>query len=155
MDKAKFVYIVYINSTPEKVWNALGDSELIKLYWGRHRNVSDWKPGAKWSHQDYDDANKVDIEGEVVESIPPNKLVLTWCDPSDRGKADETSRVTFEIEPFMDTVKLTVTHDELKPGSKMDQGIRQGWPAVLSSLKTLLETGQPLAMTTKRWSGQK
>lgn len=153
MDKPKFVYVTYISTTPEKLWNALMDGEMTKQYWGRHRNVSDWKVGSTWKHEDYDDAGIVDIVGKVVESVPPRRLVLTWAFPADAAKEAKHSRVTFEIEPFLDAVRLTVTHDEIEPDSEMFRGITQGWPAVLSSLKTLLETGQPMPMTTRRWGG--
>ena len=155
MNRPTFVYVTYISTTPEKLWNALMDPELTKQYWARHRNVSDWKASSAWTHQDYDDAGIVDIVGKVVESTAPKRLVLTWAFPADAGKEAKHSRVTFEIEPFMGVVRLTVTHDELEPDSEMLRGITQGWPAVLSSLKTLLETGKPMTMTTRRsgWHG--
>jgi uncharacterized protein YndB with AHSA1/START domain len=153
MNKPSFVYVTYISTTPEKVWHALVDSELTKQYWARHRNVSDWKVGSSWKHVDYDDANIVDIVGKVVESNPPNRLVLTWAHPQDEALADKNSRVTFEIDPMSDGVRLTVTHEDLEPDSKMLHGIKMGWPAILSSLKTLLETEKPLALTSRRWSG--
>ena len=74
MDKPKFVYVSYINSTPETVWNALIDPEVTKQYWWNHHNASDWKTGSKWEHRDYD-SKRVDIVGEVVESTPPRRLV--------------------------------------------------------------------------------
>lgn len=152
MNKPQFVYVTYISTTPEKLWAALADGEMTKQYWCWHRNVSDWKAGSVWKHQDYDDAGKVDIVGKVVESTPPRRLVLTWAAPADAKNEAKHSRVTFEIEPFRGAVRLTVTHAELEPGSEMLDGITKGWPGVLSSLKTLLETGQPLAMTAQRWS---
>jgi len=152
MSKPSFVYVTYINSTPQKVWDALLDGEMTKLYWGRQRNVSDWQPGSKWEYQDYDDPSVVDIIGQVIESDPPRKLVLTWSEPKHADDPAKTSRVTFEIEPFADAVRLTVRHEELEPNSDMLEGITRGWPAILSSLKSLLETGEPLAMTTRRWA---
>ena len=149
-NRPKFVYVTYIATTPEKVWNALTDPEMTKQYWVRRRNDSDWKAGSAWQHRDYDDASLVDIVGKVVESAPPNRLVITWAFPEDAANQAKQSRVTFEIEPFLGAVKLTVVHDELEPDSRMLQGITQGWPGVLSSLKTLLETGQPLPWTTTR-----
>jgi uncharacterized protein YndB with AHSA1/START domain len=151
MNKPKFVYVTYIATTPEKLWNALIDGEMTKQYWGRARNVSDWKVGSTWQHQDYDDPGMVKVVGTVVESAPPWRLVLTWASPADVVKEASRSRVTFEIESMFDVVRLTVTHDELDPGSEMLRGITQGWPAILSSLKTLLETGQAMPMTTRRW----
>lgn len=152
MSTTEFVYVTYINSAPEKVWNALIDNEMIKQYWRRHKNVSDWKVGSTWLHQDYD-SGTTDIEGKVVELDAPQRRVLTWAGANEDLRNDKPSRVTFKIEPFLDVTRLTLTHDELKTGSKMLKGITAGWPSVLSSLKTLLETGRPLQMTTKRWSG--
>src|SRR3954471_499432 len=123
MDKAKFVYVTYISTTAEKLWNALVDGEMTKQYWGRHKNASDWKVGSTWEHRDYDDASLVDIVGKVVESAPPHRLVLTWAFPADAADEAKISKVTFEIEPFLDTMRLTVTHDELEPDSGMLHGI--------------------------------
>ena len=126
MSKPQFVYVTYISTTPEKLWNALTDGELTKQYWVRHRNASDWKPGSPWRHEDYDNPNLVDIAGQVVESTPPRRLVLTWANPSELADPAKVSRVTFEIEPFKGVVRLTVTHEELEPGSQMAQGHHHG-----------------------------
>ncbi len=154
MDKPKFVYVTYIMTTPEALWNALMDEEMTKQYWGRAKNVSDWKVGSTWQHQDYDDPTMVKIVGKVIERTPLKRLVLTWASLTDAEKETKQTRVTFEIEPMFGAVRLTVIHDELEPGSEMLRGITQGWPAILSSLKTLLETGQPMPGTTRRWGGQ-
>jgi uncharacterized protein YndB with AHSA1/START domain len=148
-DKPFFVYVTYIATTPEKVWAALMDGEMSRQYWGVHRNVSDWKVGSRWTHEDCD-TGAVAVEGTVVESDPPRRLVLTWQSPQ-APEGARPSRVTFEIQAFMGSVKLTVTHDEIEPESEMAKGVTQGWPAILSSLKSMLETGKPLAMTTQRW----
>jgi uncharacterized protein YndB with AHSA1/START domain len=151
MSKAKFVYVIYIHTTPEKVWNALIDPEMTKDYWGLARNRSDWTPSSAWRHEDCEDAEKVLVSGSVLEINRPRRLVLTWAHPNDAGNAAKTSRVSFDIDPFMDSVRLTVTHEELEPDSAMLHGISAGWPAVLSSLKTLLETGAAMSMTQRRW----
>lgn len=143
MDKPKFVYVSYIYSTPERVWNALTDPEVTRQYWWNHRNASDWKVGSRWEHRDYDDPKRVDIVGQVVESTPPSRLVVTWVPPADEGNSEKTSRVTYDIELVKeDVVRLTVTHDELEPDSEMFHSVSFGWPAVVSELKTLLETGK-------------
>ncbi|BAX59802.1 SRPBCC family protein [Burkholderia stabilis] len=153
MGNPAFVYVTFIAATPERVFDALTNAELTKDYWVRHRNASpDWRPGSRWEHQDYDDPSRVDIVGEVVVNDPPRRLVVTWRTPSGDG---EESRVTYLVEPHEGVVKLTVTHDGLVPGSEMDRGIRGGWPVVLSSLKTLLETGHALPFTMGRWSKSK
>lgn len=143
MSNSKFVYVVYIAAMADKVWKALLDGEMTREYWG-HENVSDWKPGSKWEHRRFDEARTVALVGEVVESVPPRRLVLTWADPADAADKAKHTRVTFEIEPVADMVRLTVTHDELKPESEMLRKITNGWPRVLSSLKSFLETGRPL-----------
>jgi len=86
----------------------------------------------------------------VIESSPPKRLVLTWAFPQDAGDPQKTSRVIFDIEPYAGAVRLTVTHAELEPDSGMLLGISAGWPLVLSSLKSLLETGEPMPGTSKR-----
>ena len=86
----------------------------------------------------------------MLEAEPPRRLVITWAEPRDKARRDRHSRVTFEIEPVADMVRLTVTHDELEAGSDMHRKIAEGWPRVLSSLKSLLETGRPL----KTWAGR-
>ena len=143
MNKPQFVYVTYISTSPEKLWNALLDPKVTAKYW-QHENVSDWKPGSKWEHRRSDKTGALDLVGKVVESSPPRRLVLTWAYPADAAREEKHSRVTFEIEPVGDVVRLTVTHDHLEDGSKMLKGITDGWPKVLSSLKSLLESGRPL-----------
>ena len=143
MRKATFVYAIYIAAPAEAVWKALLDGDFTRQYWG-HENVSDWKAGSPWEHRRADGSGKVSILGEVVEARPPHRLVITWADPADRGKMDRRSRVTFDVESVADMVRLTVTHEDLSPGSDMERAVTQGWPRVLSSLKSLLETGRPL-----------
>jgi uncharacterized protein YndB with AHSA1/START domain len=150
MSRPSFIYVTYIDSTPERVWQALTDGAFTRQYWVNHRNASDWQVGSEWRHEDHDDASLVDIVGHVVESSPPRHLVLTWASPQDAGNPEKVSRVTFDIETYGDGVRLTVTHSDLEPQSPMLSGVSRGWPLVLSSLKTLLETGKPLPGTSKR-----
>jgi uncharacterized protein YndB with AHSA1/START domain len=144
MNKAKFVYVTYIAARHEQVWKALLEGEFTRKYW-EHDNVSDWKPGSKWEHRRSDATQKVDILGEVVESNPPHRLVLTWARPNDTSK----SRVTLDLETIDSMVRLTVTHEELEAGSDMLRGISEGWPRVCCSLKSLLETGRALPTWAK------
>jgi uncharacterized protein YndB with AHSA1/START domain len=139
-EKTRFVYVTWIRSTPEKVFEAITRPEIARRYWA-HENVSDWKPGSAWSHVNNDEARTVHVVGKVVEVSPPRRLVITWASPEKAADPSQYSRVTFELEQRADMVKLTVTHDELEAGSAMEKGISQGWPLVLSSLKSLLETG--------------
>jgi uncharacterized protein YndB with AHSA1/START domain len=149
MTRSEFVYVSYINSTPENVWNALLDNRMVRQYWGRHKNVSDWKVGSIWLHQDYD-SGAIDIDGRVVEVKPPKRLVLTWEGANDFLLTEKPSRVTFEIEPFRDSTRLRLIHSELEPESRMLDGVTDGWPKVLSSLKSLLETGHALQISPKQ-----
>jgi uncharacterized protein YndB with AHSA1/START domain/DNA-binding transcriptional ArsR family regulator len=139
-DKPSFVYVTYIHSTADRVWLALTDPELTAQYWG-HSNVSDWKVGSRWEHRRTDGSHTADVVGTVVESSAPTRLVTTWADPDEeRGVAP--SRVTFAIEPYGDIVRLTVTHEDLDDADRDDAA--SGWAAVLSNLKSLIETGHTL-----------
>jgi uncharacterized protein YndB with AHSA1/START domain len=147
MNKPSFVYVTYIRTTPEKVWDAITNPKMAGQYWGGgcHANISDWKVGSKWEHQRTDGSNVVDVTGTVIESARPQRLVISWASPSEAADPEKTSRVVFEIEPHKDDfVRLTVTHSELEPGSEMLRGISHGWPLVLSSLKSFLETGKAM-----------
>src|SRR6266850_511832 len=152
MTKPSFVYVTYIATTPEKVWQALVDTDVTRKYWAdptsdspAHVNVWDWKTGSQWEHQRLDDARTVDMVGKVVESSPPRRLVITWARPKEAGENSKHSRVTFDIEPQGDgLVRLTVMHEDLERDPQMFESISKGWPKVLSNLKTLLETGRAL-----------
>jgi uncharacterized protein YndB with AHSA1/START domain len=148
MSKTSFVYVTYIRSTPEKVFEAITKPEIARRYWG-HENVSDWQPGSAWQHVRANEERTVDVVGKVVEAAPPTRLVITWASPSQADDPDSVSRVSFDVAPYEDMVRLTVTHDELEADSGMDKGIRRGWPIVLSSLKSLLETGQGIDVFAK------
>ena len=148
MSNPSFVYTVYIKSTPEKVWSAITNPEFTRQYW-RGENISDWKKGSKWQHVWNDEKRTIKLAGEVLESVPPKHLVLTWPDPSGAAEKSNPSRVTFEIEKVGGMVRLKVTHSDLKAGSVMEERISAGWPRVLSSMKSFLETGVPL----DTWAG--
>ncbi len=143
MDKPTFVYVTYIASSPEKVWDALIEPATTAKYWG-HVNLSDWRPGSRWEHRRGGNEGEIQLVGKVLEISPPRRLVLTWASPADEAREKKHARVTFEIEPIGDVVRLTVAHDRLEPGSEMLRKITAGWPKVLSSLKSLMETGRPL-----------
>jgi uncharacterized protein YndB with AHSA1/START domain len=143
MSEARFIYVIYIRGTPDQVWQGLLDARFTRQYWA-HENVSDWKPGSRWEHRSADDARALHLVGEVIEHDPPRRLVLTWAAPGDQEDKGKHSRVTLELQPINDMVRLTVTHEALVAGSDMLGKVSAGWPRVLSSLKSQLETGSPL-----------
>ncbi len=140
-DKPNFVYVTYIQSTAERVWHALTDADLTADYWG-HSNVSDWQTGSPWEHRRIDGSGIADVVGTVVEATPPARLVMTFDAPTS-PTGGKPSMVTFEIEPYEEIVRLTVTHENLADQDALDT-VSIGWPAVLANLKSLLETGHPL-----------
>ena len=146
MQKPKLVYETFIRTTPKKLWTAITKPEFTRQYWAGVENVSDWKKGSKWEHIGGDKQREVWITGKVLECTPPKRLVLTWADPDDLA---DKSRVTFEIEPMGDMVCLTVTHGNFKAGSPMVGKVSWGWPRVLSSMKSFLETGKGLNVFTR------
>lgn len=141
MNKPKFIYTTYIKTTPKKLWAAITNPEFTRQYWGGLANVSDWKKGSPWQHVTKDKKPEIYVTGKVLESHPPKRLVLSWADPDDLA---DKSRVTFEIETIEDMVCLTVTHGNFKAGSTMADKVSLGWPRVLSSMKSFLETGKGL-----------
>lgn len=143
-----FVYVTYIMSTPQKVFEAITRPEIARRYWG-HENVSDWKPGSRWEHVRANDERTVELVGKVIEAAPPSRLVMSWANASQADDPNAHSRVTFDIVEYDNMVRLTVTHDELEAGSGMWNGISNGWPAVLSSLKSYLETGSGIDLFAK------
>ena len=141
-----FVYVTYIKATPQKVWAAITTPEFTRQYWGGLANVSAWKAGSTWQHVTKGDQPETYITGKVLECVPAKRLVLSWAEPDN---LKDKSRVTFEIEPMDDMVCLKVTHDQFKAGSTMHGRVSGGWPRVLSSLKTFLETGKGLNIFCK------
>ncbi|CAM5702361.1 SRPBCC family protein [Kitasatospora aureofaciens] len=132
---------VYLRATPERVWHALTNADESGLYWG-HRNVSTWLPGSPWEHQRTDGSGIADVIGIVEVSDRPYRLVTTWAGPEGQ-RAEGPSRVTFDLRHWQDLTRLTVTHENLADEDERADAER-GWSAVLSNLKTYLETGHPL-----------
>jgi len=145
MARARFVYVTYIRTTPEKLWQALTRPEFTEQYWFGSRLESDWRSGSSW-RLEFPDGRVADA-GEVLEVDPPRRVVLRWRNEfRPELKADGYTRCTFEIEPEGEVVRLTVTHEADRP-HKLMEAVSQGWPRVLSSLKSLLETGGGLPRT--------
>jgi uncharacterized protein YndB with AHSA1/START domain len=128
------------------VWAAITNPEFSRQYWV-DGIVSDWKKGSKWQHLANTEGCSNGLGGEVLESVPPKRLVITWGDAT---PASGPSRVAFDIEAIEDMVRLVVTHNNLEAGSVMAGKISTGWPRVLCSMKSMLETGKAL----DTWAGQ-
>ena len=147
MDTVEFSQTFYIRTTPEAVWHAFTDTDACARFWV-DGITSDWQRGSQW-HRHSTDGTRVSVCGEVRESQPPHRLAMTWADPKDAGNPDEHSLTTLTIEPVGDMVRVSLVHSNLAAGSDVARKIAIGWPRVLSSLKSLLETGQPL----DTWAG--
>lgn len=141
------VYSIYIASTPQKVWDALTKTEFTTQYFFGRSVESDWKKGSLWLLRMPD--GRVDVKGEVREIDPPKKLVVTWIVDWMEPKPP-AAVVTYEIEDTgSGVVRLTMTEDHPTaiPRAWLEGG-RKGWPMILSSLKSLVETGKPLGLPT-------
>ena len=149
MAESRFVYVTFIRTTPEKLWQALTDPEFTRRYWCETRQESEWKPGASWRIMAPD--GRVADSGEVLEIEPHRRLVLKWRHELQAElRAEGYTRLTYELEPRGESVKLTVIHEIDRPDSKAIQAFSGGWPAILASLKSLLETGAALE-ETRHW----
>lgn len=152
MANSRFVYVTYIRTTAEKLWQALTEPEFTRRYWAETRQESTWEVGAPW--RSFSPKGEVIDSGEILEIDRPRRLVLTWrVEIVPEMQAEGFTRLTYELEEQGDTVKLTLTHEIDREGSTVIAEVATGWPAILASLKSLLETGQPLEATT-RWPGE-
>jgi uncharacterized protein YndB with AHSA1/START domain len=145
MGQSKFVYVTYIRTTPQKLWDALTKPEFIAHYWwpAGSKIESDWTPGASWSMAFAD--GRVCDAGEILESDPPRRLVLKWHNElMPEFKAEGPVLGVYLLEQDGDCVRLTISHTMDIDNSKLIEGCSFGWPMVLSSLKSFLETGEPM-----------
>ena len=157
MENPKFVYTTYIRTTPEKLWQALTEPSFTRRWW-QTTFETDWTTGSAMTW-DNDGVIIADPEQIVLEADPYRRLAYTWHTFTPeleerlgeelfaKLSSERRSRVAFDIEPVGELVKLTVVHDDFEPGSTAATMVRNGWPVFLSSLKTLLETGEPLPST--------
>jgi uncharacterized protein YndB with AHSA1/START domain len=146
MENPKFVYVTHINATPEELWSALTQPEFTQQYWGGNRIQSDWTTGASVKLIKPDGG--IDLNGEVLQAEPPQVLSYTFqCGAKAGEELEPITKVTFQITTSYGVTKLTVIHDGFEPGSKAFLQVSNGWQAILSSLKTLLETGTALPFT--------
>jgi uncharacterized protein YndB with AHSA1/START domain len=149
MAESQFVYVTFIRTTPEKLWKALMEPEFTRQFWFGMTQECDWKPGRPWRMLAAD--GRVTDSGEVLEVEPHRKLVLSWRNEFiPEAQAEGYSRMTYELEQKGEMVKLTILHEMDKKDSKLIKGVSGGWPIILASLKSLLETGESLE-ATRRW----
>jgi uncharacterized protein YndB with AHSA1/START domain len=144
MSKPSFVYVIYIATTPEKLWEALTSGEFTQKYFFGRRVESDWHEGSPVKY--YRPNGELDVFGQVLRSEPPHLLSFTWQVPGDETPRERVTKVTFELKPMDSCVKLTLKHEDLLPQDIREDddtfvGLNNGWPAILSNLKSLLETG--------------
>jgi uncharacterized protein YndB with AHSA1/START domain len=139
--KSSFVYVTYIRTTPEKLWNALTSAEFVRQYWMGVRLDAEWKTGGAWKIS-FPDGRVADT-GQIVECEPAKRLAIRWQNEfMPEMKAEGFSLCTMEIEPAGgEAVKLTITHSMDREDSKFIGAVSGGWPQILSNLKSLLETG--------------
>ena len=148
MSAPKLVYVTLIRTTPAKLWQALTDPEFIRQYWfGRH-NTSTWKEGEVIESRS--PQGELEWHGKILKSIPESEVVFNM---NDLSFSEPPSKITFKIErlgegtyPQGEAVQLTVIHEDFPEGSKVREGVSNGWPGLLNSLKSLLETGKSLEL---------
>lgn len=135
-----FIYVTFIRTTSEKLWEALTSPEFIREYRFGMAVESDWKPGSGWRLLFQD--GRVADAGEILECVPGKKMVIKWRNEWKPEFHDEGYTLChIELEPAGAAVKLTITHSIDRPGSQFIQAVSGGWPRILSNLKSLLETG--------------
>jgi len=140
MARSTFLYATYIRTTPERLWSALTDPELMKEYWFGMHCESDFAAGSPWRL--VSESGETWDAGEIVEADPPRRLVIRWEHRMrPELKAEGPSLCTMELVPTGQAVKLTITHSVEREGSKLIKAVSGGWPKILSNLKSLLETG--------------
>ena len=148
MSESRFNYVIYIRSTADKVWDGLTKADITRRYWCEVSMESDWKKGSPWRM--IAPNGRTADGGEVQEVERPNKLAISWRhELMPDLKAEGFSKAVFDLKQMGDTVMLSVDHSIDHENSKLIADFARGWPPLLSSLKSLLETGEPLAMTTK------
>jgi uncharacterized protein YndB with AHSA1/START domain len=141
MNKTEFIYVTYIKTTQQKLWDAITTPEFMKQYWFGTYLESNWTKGAPWRMVSA--KGEITDAGEILEITPPRRLVIQWRhERKPELKAEGYSLCTFDIEPVVGVMKLTVTHSIDKETSKLIEAVSGGWPKILSNLKSLLETGQ-------------
>jgi uncharacterized protein YndB with AHSA1/START domain len=144
MAESRFVYVIYIRASPEKVWEALADPETNRKFWGGYSQQTSWKVGEDFRIVGPD--GRTWDTGKVLTFDPPRRIEVTWRHETDEAmRAEGHSKMSFTLEPQEGGLtKLTVDHSIGVAESKLIGAVSQGWPQLISSLKSLLETGQAL-----------
>jgi uncharacterized protein YndB with AHSA1/START domain len=143
-----FLYVTYIRTTPEKLWQALTEPALTRLYWFGCWQESNWKIGSPWRLMMPD--GRLADSGLIFEPDRPRRLVISWRNEfHDWARELGLTRASYVLEPTGAVVKLTLTHEVPAGGAKLLEALAQGWPLILSSLKSLLETGEALPGTDR------
>jgi uncharacterized protein YndB with AHSA1/START domain len=146
MAKDRFAYLIFIRTNPETLWKALIEPDYTRRYWAGSVQQSEWKPGASWRLLAPD--GKLTDSGSVLEIDPPRRLVLSWRNEFlPELRVEGHSRCCFEIERRGELAGLSVTHEMERADSKLIAAVSRGWPIILSSLKSLIETGQSFEET--------
>jgi len=140
MARSTFVYVSYIRTTPQKLWSALTEVEFMKQYWFGMHCESQWRAGSAWKMVSGDGG--ITDAGEIVEAEAPRRMVIRWRhEKMPELKAEGDSLCTIELEPSGAAVKLSITHTIEREPSKFIAAVSNGWPGIISNLKSLLETG--------------
>jgi uncharacterized protein YndB with AHSA1/START domain len=138
--------VIYIKATSEQVWEALTSPEFTRRYFHQTDIESDWQDGSDVIY--YNQDRSIAVKGKVLEVDRPHKLCFTWHVHYDKAAFEEgPTRVTFTLEQVEDTTKLTMLHDDFVDDSVLLPNITEGWIAIMSNLKTLLETGETLGIS--------
>jgi uncharacterized protein YndB with AHSA1/START domain len=140
-ENSSFVYVTYIRTTPDRLWEALTTPEFMKQYWFGVNFETDWKVGSSWT-MTFPDGRLAD-RGEIVEFERPRRIVLKWRNEwRPELAAEGYSRCAIDLEPQEGAVKLTITHSIERTESQFIEAVSGGWPRIVSNLKSLLETGE-------------
>lgn len=149
MAASRFLYVIYIRSSAQKLWQALLEPEYTRQYWVETWQDCDWKVGSSWKLMIPD--GRIGDSGEVLEILPQHRLAVSWRNEFKPEMTEEGySKLTYQLEPLGEGTKLTLIHEMDRPDSKLIEAVSTGWPMILSSLKSLLETGESLP-ETRNW----
>jgi uncharacterized protein YndB with AHSA1/START domain len=142
-ERSRYVYVTFIRATPQTLWTALTSEAFTRQYWFGMHQECDWTAGSPWRLVFAD--GRVADTGEILESDPPRRLVISWRNEfRPELKAEGFARCEMDLEEVDGAVKLTITHTMDRPRSKLIEAVSGGWPRILSNLKSLIETGEPV-----------